>query len=865
MTTKAVKALFWKEYRQHFALLAAMIIMCVLYQISMFAWFHWVMGDLREIVDFGYMATCSYAFVVIYAIACSAIIFAKEKENKTDNFLRNMPITGNVVLVGKLLWLFGSMAVLAITMGFITLVWLMILGPPQWTSTEFWNGVGWFFFFCFSGTCLGLFWSSIARKQLHAIIGTLASMYILSLIAALFVLLIDRFMSNTLWGTEQFNHWLLGFYVFFTTIMGGIGVWNGGKWLRKREDKTLGAKIDALQNKQWRHKNVTIEQLRAQKQPHGEFRWLLWQCYRQSSLLIKMGLILALLIVLWPLVANCFNDAIWRDNFIFSFGFLFCISGYIICCNIFYPDHNKNGIMVLSHRGISPGKVWWSRIIVFGSLLFVCLAALICMTMINKRLDMPIQNFDMDAAVTCALWFFLIFTVGQFTSIISRSLILPMCYTAIFLFLGFWWAFYVLVVNDLGEYAFRTGTFFSLRLWPIALVFLPVALSFFVASRLRIADWMRDRPLRASWRKLALTFGGGLVLSTALLATVRLTDVPTASLGYKIDPWVLKQKIDYRANDTQFRELLLTLGGNGGNNNIADYRAAWKELKATQENPLKSPGVGYFSEYILCTQIMKQIENPDATPEFLHETIALMQEIPNDRTPATVHVQRCYEEIIQAIQTGKSPIYYDDEQQQRERERMFHLFQTIAPWEKTRALRFAEYRFQVDSLIAEQSERLILHNEGDINHLIEKIATYNNLVPNRSFGAHSDFFGIVPVTPYSIFAQEQIRRVTMLQAALRLWYDEHGELPETLDQLTGVYLTEVPLVPFYNKPFEYVPHPDEKALDVADARNLIDRTHVLNTPHLKVQLDEKFPADYVIVNNNRAFIYDLKFAKNNEE
>ena len=855
MTTKAVKALFWKEYRQHFALLAAMIIMCVLFQILMYAWFHWVMNGLREVVDFGYMATCSYAFIVIYATACSAILFAKEKEDKTDNFLRNMPITGNVVLVGKLLWLFGSMAVLAMTMGFITLVWLMILGPPQWTSTEFWNGVGWFFFFCFSGTCLGLFWSSIARKQLHAIVGTLASMYIVSLIAALFVLLIDRFMSNTLWGTEQFNHWLLGLYLIFAATMGGIGIWNGGKWLRKREDKTLGAKIDALQNKQWRHKNVTIEQLRAQKQPHGEFRWLLWQCYRQSSLLFKMGLILALLIMLWPLVANCFNNAIWRDNFIFSFGFLFCLSGYIICCNIFYPDHNKNGIMVLSHRGISPGKVWWSRIVLFGSLLFVCLAALICMAMINKRLDMPIQNFDMDAAVTCALWFFLIFTAGQFTSIISRSLILPMCYTAVFLFLGFWWGIYVLVVNDLGEYAFRTGAFFSLRLWPIALVFLPVALSFFVASRLRIADWMRDRPLRASWRKLALTFGGGLVLSTALLATVRLTTVPTVSLSYKLDPWVLQQNIDYTANGSQYHELLKTLEGN----NIADYRAAWKEFKAMQENPLKSPGLGYFFEWKLCTQIMQQIENPDVTPEFLREVITFMEEIPNDHTPATMIVQRYYERTIQAIQTGESWYYYENDQQRREQERMFYLFRTIAPWENTRALRFAEYRFQTDSLIAEQSERLILHNEGDINYLAEKIATHRLIAPNKSTRYYSEYFGNLPVTPYSIYVQKQACRVNMLYAALRLWYDEHGELPETLDQLQGVYLTEVPLVPFYNKPFEYVPKPDEAAAEVAG------NNHVKGTPYLKVQLDDKFQTDYVFGKNNEAFIYDLKFAKNNEE
>jgi len=129
MTKRALTALLWKEYRQHVLLLAAMIVMCVLYQVVMFTWFHLVSQIGAEVVDTGYMALCSCAFVVFYAIACSAILFAKEKEEKTDHFLRNMPISGNVVLVGKLLWLFGSMAALMIALAAVTLAWFLVLGP----------------------------------------------------------------------------------------------------------------------------------------------------------------------------------------------------------------------------------------------------------------------------------------------------------------------------------------------------------------------------------------------------------------------------------------------------------------------------------------------------------------------------------------------------------------------------------------------------------------------------------------------------------------------------------------------------------------------------------------------------------------
>ena len=391
MTTKAVKALFWKEYRQHVTLLAAMIIMCVLFQIVMFAWFHWVMSSLREIADLDYMVLCSYAFVVFYAIACSAILFAKEKEDKTDNFLRNMPISGATVLVGKLLWLFGSMAALILAMTLVSLTWWLILGSPQASAEDFWSGVGWLSFYCFSGTCLGLFWSSITRKQLHAIVGTLASMIILALLVALIVFQFTT-PDQTMYGVL-----LCSLYLFACAVLAGIGIRNGGKWLRKREDKTLGAKIDALQNKQWRHKNVTIEQLRAQKQPHGEFRWLLWQCYRQSSWLFRLAMGMAILLLFWPVMVSMLVEGTKLYEFAkYFFPTAIAIGGYVICCNVFYPDHNKNGIMVLSHRGISPGKVWWSRIVMFGGLLFLCLAALIGSQLINRWQGMPLRYFDMD-------------------------------------------------------------------------------------------------------------------------------------------------------------------------------------------------------------------------------------------------------------------------------------------------------------------------------------------------------------------------------------------------------------------------------------------------------------------------------------
>jgi hypothetical protein len=52
---------------------------------------------------------------------------------------------------------------------------------------------------------------------------------------------------------------------------------------------------------------------------------------------------------------------------------------------------------------------------------------------------------------------------------------------------------------------------------------------------------------------------------------------------------------------------------------------------------------------------------------------------------------------------------------------------------------------------------------------------------------------------------EMRRRATLIVIALVAWRLEHGTLPQTLDQLDGVDLDEVPLDPWNNKPFNYQP------------------------------------------------------------
>jgi hypothetical protein len=142
----------------------------------------------------------------------------------------------------------------------------------------------------------------------------------------------------------------------------------------------------------------------------------------------------------------------------------------------------------------------------------------------------------------------------------------------------------------------------------------------------------------------------------------------------------------------------------------------------------------------------------DVTPEFLRDAIAFLEKTPEDRVPATEYVKRSSEYKINRIKSGKIG-WYDGEAADRDAAKFWMTMKAIgrfiAPWEKTRALWFEEYRFQTDSFLAEQSERLIYHNEGDAQYLAKKIDALDNENSNRFL--YGDSCRGLPVIPAFLY------------------------------------------------------------------------------------------------------------------
>jgi len=586
---------------------------------------------------------------------------------------------------------------------------------------------------------------------------------------------------------------------------------------------------------------------------------LLWQCYRQSSYLVWCVWLLAVGILLWlPLTyftakyfPQGYNDCYSR-YFVNIFPWNICIAGFVIFSNIFYGDHRKNAILFLSYRGISPRKVWWSRIVLFGSLLILCLVALNAAYFLDHRFIGILKDYTVIKLIM--VWMIIAFAIGQFASIMSRSIVLPMVTTCVGLFLAVWWLFfYLYLINILPS------TEDDLELLQPMIFSTPLILAFFIASRMRIYDLMRDRPLRASMKKIVLSFAIPFVLTITAIAIYRLTTIPSVNYGYKLDDWALRQKVDYEANEENYDWGLLmpitnqnneTNAVNKFSDNFDDYKISWKNWCEFIENPLNNPLRVYLGEQIFYDNIRKHlVQDEEVTPKFIKDAIAFLETMPERRVSSETVVQRHYERVYHIIKNNEQ-ITIENPARSRTNVTFYFLLQNlprvIAPWEKYRALKFvADYRFQVDSLIAEQSENLIYHHRGNAEYLRKKITETRKDIPikdNQWF-----FAGFIlkdcPVTPYTLFLSEAKRRETLIYLALRFYAMEHGgKLPETLDELKGIYLSEIPLVPFYNVPFEYVPHPtseDESKLTASSYP-----AHKKNMPYLLSYYDDTLPGYY---------------------
>ncbi len=156
----------------------------------------------------------------------------------------------------------------------------------------------------------------------------------------------------------------------------------------------------------------------------------------------------------------------------------------------------------------------------------------------------------------------------------------------------------------------------------------------------------------------------------------------------------------------------------------------------------------------------------------------------------------------------------------------FERLATIMPWELSRARRAANQLTYVG----------MWHAQTILDYIAEELPT--SQFAQRNLGARdweiSQTTPLLSLFPYYYWDRTQLnwvdgamnRNIARLLLALQAWRLEHGQLPESLQELVGVYFERLPRDPFSGEDFRYFPQ------GVPEQRETFLSTHRKITPPL---------------------------------
>lgn len=815
MTTKAVKAMFWKEYRQQILLLAAIFLLGILFQFS---------ACLSSLFVHNTPAYWSLGMFVtaLYAAGAAGVLFAREHDEKTFGFLRSLPLTADTILVGKLTWLLSSTLLLGLLMGFESLFWVAFAGTGDSGPLIFGvAGVA-----VVEALCWGLFWSVRSRSQLNALLATFLS-------ASIGAYAMSLIWNYTFGGGNQL---VIDMYAGGAVLrlplalaVGAIALLNARKWLYRQ----MGRPLPTLTPTQLTRRSKKL----LARPRRGEMRWLLWLAFRQSrTAFLYLGLTFALMIgVLAAFYKNVFpTDALFELTLALLLGLAV---GLAFCSSVFFRDQQNNAAAMLTHRGIAAGKIWWSRMLVFGAAY-----ALYCIPLVVIYLTVAFSRGNdlftfflcnegynstyilrfWDIHVRAEMWhglyvavtlFGAIFCFGQMISLFLRSFLAAIPVVAA-MFCGVF--FWVMIVKYLLGYE---GLFWAV--WPVLIGCL-------LASRLRAANWQRGRNTWLAWRPPLLAVALPAVLILCLIPFVRVYSVPVVYLGYGGEvPGDVR--FAWRSPDVDPLHYYITIGPTGGRGGEyvkpAQGSPRSNDVVENVRNALKRNHACYGDNQSSYRYVFSQIDTYfnhatvdldtriDAPPEFLQHLTALQENMP-ETSRQLITLLENEPKTRPALRERIARDYY---RAYRDLEQLPALIRNAVPWEKRRFMRMLNYEFQLKSQLADSVEQLVYHNQGGYN----MVANQGQVVRFNLGRQYYDLFfstyfihggrlgaGYDNATDiYWVLDQETRRRAMILQLALHAYYLEHGKLPETLAELEDGYLTKVPTVPITGDAFEYHPAP----------------------------------------------------------
>lgn len=463
----------------------------------------------------------AFYLVVFYVTATAAFSYAGEDEEKTALFLRRMPVSGGTILRAKLAWLGTTLAVLLVPLGIAGAVCVAgslvlfvpdaLAGDQATFSYYFWGDLGMSALYAtvtlFCTVSWALFWTTRWPSKLYAtllaFLSAIGSAFLASFLS-MFVVAFVTATTNLLPETEiTVNRAILGGVFLASIFVTTISLRRAARYYAMPERQTEpGYFAPATNEKSLQKPPRLLTRLYSRLFPAGHWRpfaAMLWQSVCQSQSVLLLGLTTALLFSGW----QCFfgkefleisqrNPDSYAEGVFQGLSVMLLLAGTMIAFGfasaVFMQDQENRGYRALSHRGISPRLVWWSRILPFAAVYLIPLPFLI-----RFYYDLAVLegtppdwiHWGPNLLGLVAVMYLAPFCLGAYASLSHRHLLWSVLKT-----FGLWCVLLVAVMILIQEKI------------PVPNLSLgSILLGFLVASRLTVADWLAERSFfRNAWK-----------------------------------------------------------------------------------------------------------------------------------------------------------------------------------------------------------------------------------------------------------------------------------------------------------------------------------------------------------------------------
>lgn len=816
--------LMWKEYR----VLRSFWLALAIFGLACDALIFIFVASPQERLP-GFFAFAS-VLTAGFALGAGAMSFALEREEATREFLRFIPLTSSRIFISKILMAASGTVLLGLLLSAVSLKdvlditarpsrpWFydLFLGARDMTlmySLLVVQAMGWSVFFSLRS----------ARTLLAALLGALGAVSSIGLVHA-------AAEPDGLFGNHRL--WLApALHVATTVAIWSIDAWLGRRWLHDRRVV-------------WRSASDATGRLAIYKR-------LLWQQWRRSprmlAVVIALGVAVPLLI--WPL-------------FIPMTVLGFALLG---TCT-FLSDQEARQFRFFAERGVAPGPVWLSRQLfwLFWAVGLACvLLAAHELAAIFLRGLLPDENearmlwdelgwiFEVGGLT---VWIGLSYGAGQLCSTFFRSGVLAAALGVVLagvlagwlvlmhtLQIALWWSTAPLVIAMFAATWLRAEAWIlernGVRAWlpPVAVLAIPVLALLAGVPAYRVRE-IPDPVMPVETATAAAPSPEANLAASRLLRLCESFTFPRrdflAALYHPTDAqptgeelkWLTESRealdemvaaIDKLPPDAivsggsprseihwrQLAAILLRAGQMAESEGRIDD--AWRRYRSVfrfaeffrRGNAVLGEVMGDNFDEATAMQLLRWGAREGQSAESLRAAIdELRQSETQDGSLAAVMLQeyQTYLEIVDDVQAN--PEQWN---------KWAVLAARWAPWEFTRAKRLLAYLASLNLVEAHYVDAALKDSSAQI-----PVVSQDGYVANaRRLWQTTLLESFVEIWPVAATRRSAVcyRRAAQLALAAEAWRLEHDALPEKLAHLQSVYFDELPVDPFNNQAFTWLP------------------------------------------------------------